>query len=182
MTMSTHLMLPDWPAPKPRPLIPALDYPVVVEQVEYASFWRRFMAGVIDGVFVWMALLITGGIINAIGLDLLTDPFLMPRAQPYNATALPDWMFASSMLTIIVPLLYFGFQESSTHQATIGKRALGIVVTDLDGQRISLMRAFKRQIASVLSALLWIGYLIQPFTHKRQALHDIIAGTLVVKR
>ena len=78
--------------------------------------------------------------------------------------------------------LYYALQESSAAQATLGKRALGVRVTDLEGRRISFGRATGRLFAKIPSALiLMIGFLMQPFTAKKQALHDIIAGTLVLK-
>ena len=89
---------------------------------------------------------------------------------------------AGSVLPIALGLLYFGYFESSTWQATLGKRALGIYVTGMDGERISAARAVGRHLASWISdAVFLAGYLIQLFTPKRQALHDIIAGTLVLR-
>jgi len=71
--------------------------------------------------------------------------------------------------------------ESSDKQATMGKMALGIIVTDLEGNRVSFGRATGRYFAKILSALiLLIGYMMTGFTQKKQALHDMIAGTLVI--
>jgi uncharacterized RDD family membrane protein YckC len=68
-------------------------------------------------------------------------------------------------------------------QATVGKMALGIVVTDLQGRRISWARANARYWAHLITGLTFgVGYLMVAFTQKKQALHDIIAGTLVVKK
>jgi len=87
----------------------------------------------------------------------------------------------SSGLSIGVGVAYYVGQESSRKQATLGKRALGIIVTDLHGNRISNGRAVGRYFAKLLSALiLLIGYFMAGFTEKKQALHDMIAGTLVV--
>jgi uncharacterized RDD family membrane protein YckC len=73
--------------------------------------------------------------------------------------------------------------ESSSWQATLGKKAVGIVVTDLDGNRISFARAFGRYFAKLISLItLCIGYMMAGFTEKKQCLHDMICGTLVVKR
>jgi uncharacterized RDD family membrane protein YckC len=72
--------------------------------------------------------------------------------------------------------------ESSPKQGTLGKMALGIVVTDMDSRRISFGRATGRYFAKILSGLiLGIGFLMVAFTEKKQGLHDILAGTLVVK-
>jgi uncharacterized RDD family membrane protein YckC len=86
-------------------------------------------------------------------------------------------------LCLAINWLYFAVMESSGWQATLGKRALGMVVTNLAGNRISFGRATGRLFASFISGIpLMLGYLIQPFTAKRQALHDMISGTLVIVR
>lgn len=69
---------------------------------------------------------------------------------------------------------------SSARQATLGKMALRLRVTDLDGNRISFGRASARHFAKYLSGLiLAIGYIMAAFTERHQALHDMVAGTLV---
>ena len=79
--------------------------------------------------------------------------------------------------------LYFALMESSSKQATLGKMALGIIVTDLNGNRLSFGRATGRYFGKIISgAILMIGYIMAGFTEKKQALHDIIAGCLVVNR
>jgi uncharacterized RDD family membrane protein YckC len=71
--------------------------------------------------------------------------------------------------------------ESSSRQATLGKMALGIVVTDMDGKRISFGRAVGRNLGKIISQIiLFIGFLMVAFTQKKQGLHDIIANCLVV--
>jgi uncharacterized RDD family membrane protein YckC len=73
--------------------------------------------------------------------------------------------------------------ESSYLQATLGKMAIGIVVTDLEGKRISFARATGRHFAKIISGfILFIGYIMAGFTQKKQALHDLIADCLVVKK
>jgi uncharacterized RDD family membrane protein YckC len=72
--------------------------------------------------------------------------------------------------------------ESSSRQATVGKIALGIEVTDLEGNRLSFGRALGRNLAKIISALiLYIGFIMAAFTKRKQALHDMIASALVVK-
>jgi uncharacterized RDD family membrane protein YckC len=74
--------------------------------------------------------------------------------------------------------------ESSAHQGTLGKIALGLFVTDLQGRRISFGRASGRFFAKIITGLIpfFIGYIMAGFTEKRQALHDMIAGCLVLKK
>ena len=76
--------------------------------------------------------------------------------------------------------LYEALMESSARQATLGKMIFQMKVTDLFGNRISFARATGRYFAKWLSGLtLFIGYIIAGFTERKQALHDMVAGTLV---
>jgi uncharacterized RDD family membrane protein YckC len=85
---------------------------------------------------------------------------------------------------IVVSWLYFAKMESSEKQATIGKKAMGIYVTDVNGQRLTFGRATGRFFAKIISSMvpLYIGFIMAGFTQKKQALHDMIAGTLVWHR
>jgi uncharacterized RDD family membrane protein YckC len=133
--------------------------------VVYAGFWRRFVAAFIDGIILLVGLIIGDFILGAI---VGTGP----------GTPFAGLSFA---LSIGLGIVYYVTQESGSHQATFGKRALGIVVTDLNGNRISNGRAIGRYFGKFLSGLiLLIGYLMAAFTEKKQALHDMMAGTLVV--
>jgi uncharacterized RDD family membrane protein YckC len=77
--------------------------------------------------------------------------------------------------------LYFALLESSPWQATLGKLALSIRVTDLEGHRISFPRALGRYPAKVLAFLIaFIGVLMVAWTARKQGLHDKICSTLVL--
>jgi len=79
--------------------------------------------------------------------------------------------------------LYYALMESSEKQATVGKLAMGIKVTDMQGNRLSFGQATGRHFAKIISGLtLLIGYIMAGFTEKKQALHDIIVNCLVVKK
>ena len=80
--------------------------------------------------------------------------------------------------------LYHALLESSEWQATVGKRVLGLVVTDMAGQRVSFGRSTGRHFGKIITNLVpaFIGYLLAGFTEKKQALHDMIAGCLVLRR
>lgn len=109
-----------------------------------------------------------------------------------------DWaiLFAGSFLVIMVTFgfgvflliigfwLYYALQESSPHQATVGKRALGIITTTDRGERLSFGNATGRFFARLLTHLvpLLIGYLMMLWTEKKQTLHDMVAGTVVLKK
>lgn len=73
--------------------------------------------------------------------------------------------------------------ESSAKQATLGKMAVGIVVTDMNGGRISFGNATGRFFGKILSGLIiYVGFIMVAFTDKKQGLHDMMAGTLVVQK
>ncbi|TQV73820.1 hypothetical protein FLL45_13200 [Aliikangiella marina] len=135
----------------------------------YGGFWKRFFAYFIDGIifnFTFFMIAIWGFGAAA----SLNDPFAMSSSVGliYLFYYLSWWM-------------YYALQESSNAQATIGKRALGIKVVDMNGHALSFAHAAGRQAAGAITAFtLLIGYLLAAFTKRKQALHDLIAGTVIV--
>jgi uncharacterized RDD family membrane protein YckC len=94
----------------------------------------------------------------------------------------PVYAFRLSISTVI-HWLYWAGLESSVYQATLGKMALSLKVTDLNYDPISFARATGRYFAKFISALiLCIGFMMAGWTARKQALHDLMAGTLVVKK
>jgi uncharacterized RDD family membrane protein YckC len=85
---------------------------------------------------------------------------------------------------ILVSWLYHAFMESSAWQGTIGKRALGIVVTDINGARVNFGRASGRFFSRLVSNMipLGIGYILAGFTRQKQALHDLVSNCLVLRK
>ena len=100
--------------------------------------------------------------------------------------ALPYLIFGGGVLGLLktaASWLYGALMESSPYQATLGKMALGMKVTDLYGNRISFARATGRHFAKYISMItLCIGFIMVGFTERKQGLHDMIAGTLVLKQ
>ena len=87
-------------------------------------------------------------------------------------------------LVAVLPLVltYYPLMEASPWQATLGKRMCGLTVVTLRGERIGVLRAFLRYFAKFLSGLFFcIGFLMVAWTERRRGLHDVIAGTLVVR-
>lgn len=137
---------------------------------QYGDFWSRGLAAFIDGIVVN---------VGYYAVFLPISLMLRYGGEPESTT----FEVFGLILSFAMTWLYEAIAVSSQWQATVGKTALGLIVTDLEGNRLSFVDATGRYIAKILSAiLLMIGYLIQPFTAKRQALHDILAGTLVVKK
>jgi len=131
------------------------------ERALYAGFWRRFAAYAIDYVLVFLASAAIAVVATLSGL-------------------LPDDAPQISLIVLAGYFFYCALLESSSWQATVGKRALGLKVTNRRGERIGFGRAAARFVAKFLSALtLCLGYLVMLVTERRQALHDLIAGTLV---
>lgn len=127
----------------------------------YAGFWKRFVAAIIDGCILMIVGLIIGGFIS----------FVEGAGALGNITG------------IIIGWLYFALMESSSKQGTLGKMALGIKVTDLSGNAISFGKATGRHFSKIISTIiLLVGYIMVAFTAKKQGLHDMIAGCLVVNR
>jgi len=106
------------------------------------------------------------------------------RLEPAQFAAFMSLIFALIGVALIVGWLYYAYLESGETQATWGKRMLGLYVTDLSGNRITFGRASGRFFAKIISRLIpfWIGYIMAGFTERRQALHDMIASCLVLRR
>ena len=87
-----------------------------------------------------------------------------------------------NLLSILAGWIYFASTESSSWQATVGKKLLNLKVTDMNGDRLTFGRATGRYFGKILSSLIClIGFIMAAFTEKKQALHDMMANTLVVK-
>lgn len=161
---------------------PATSPPAASPYGVYAGFWERFLAVLIDGFIVGAASTVLTMPLTFAAMGMSAIP-----AFAENIVLLFGGLMAVILLSIVVATvlqwLYEAYLLSSEKQATLGKQALHIIVVAQDGRRLSFGRATGRHFARYLSHYtMFIGYLIQPFTAKRQALHDILAGTLVIKR
>lgn len=131
-------------------------------------FWLRVGAALIDVILL------------NIGTGMAAGILFAAAASPgdHDVFQLLQFLFA-----IVGGWLYAAFMESSTTQATLGKMICGLKVTDENGNRLTFNRATGRHFAKFLSAMIFcIGYVMAAFTRKKQALHDIIAQTLVVPK
>lgn len=159
------------------------------EYVEYAGFWLRVVAYIIDAIIISipisiLSFLVVGGSFMAGGgLENLENLENDPEAAMAAGGTMMAGMGIIYVLTIIGSWLYFALMESSAKQATVGKMALGIKVTNEYGERISFGNATGRFFGKIVSGIiLYIGFIMAAFTEKKQALHDIIAKTLVVRQ
>jgi len=139
--------------------------------MDNAGFWKRFVAVIIDsfilGALTFLLMFFIGFTIGG----MLSDPETMAQFSNFGM-----------LIDVVLVWLYFALQESGQHQATFGKRLMGIYVTDTDGEPISFARATIRYFSKYLSSIFMIGFIMVAFTKNKQGLHDMIADTLVVNR
>ncbi|MDP4146398.1 MAG: RDD family protein [Bacillota bacterium] len=145
----------------------------------YAGFWRRFAARLIDQLLLGIiSYVFTVIIVIAVGVSFAG---LEGEADRTKVAAFIGVIAVYCILCIVGVWLYYALMESSSKQATLGKMAVGIIVTDLQGNRLTFARATGRYFAQILSGIILdIGFIMAAFTEKKQALHDMIADTLVV--
>jgi len=140
-----------------------------LNNVEYAGLQKRFEAAIIDGLILYI-----GRFVITIILELIV-------VLPYGTTIGAG--IIGTVLYFVLVWLYYALFESSFRQATPGKIARRIIVTDLEGNRISFAQATLRHFSKILTALtLFITYILMDFNERKQAIHDRIAGCLVIKK
>ena len=147
-------------------------------RVAYAGFWLRLAAYAIDNILL-------GAVLGNILLrPLMGKPGGIPANDPwFMFTNTSPQVTALMLLFLMGNWVYFAVLESSPWRATLGKKALGLTVVDLAGNRISFPRASGRFFAKILSSMTFlIGFLMAGFTAKKQALHDMLAGCLVTRK
>lgn len=154
--------------------------------VAYAGFWLRFVAFLIDGVisgFLFLILLIPLFILTGAGAALGRIGSGEDISDEVAAFVGIGFVLGFFVITVGVRWLYYALSESSSWQGTLGKKMLNLTVTDLSGQPISFARASGRYFAKFITNLipLAIGYILAGFTEKKQAIHDMIAGCLVLR-
>ncbi|MCE2564949.1 RDD family protein [Komagataeibacter sp. FNDCF1] len=166
----------------------------------YAGFWMRVVAYLIDSVVLWVVLALLGMLLVPPSLSVsIFDPqptggsggdYRISYIQPADYTiisTMPHLHWNGNglfeIISLILPAAYYILCESSRAQATPGKLLCGMRVTDLQGNRITVPRAMGRYFGKYLSAfILGIGFLMVMWTERKQALHDILAGTCVIRR
>lgn len=161
----------------------------------YAGFWKRFVAYLIDEV-----------IMGIIGIVFLVPLLFLVFVTAFHDGEYEKYVYSSVdlgdkfsryisptefiiilsailifvLLMTIIKWLYYALMESSAKQATLGKMVLNLTVTDMEGRRVTFMRATGRYFGKIISGLiLSIGFIMAAFTEKKQTLHDILAGCLI---
>lgn len=155
----------------------AVAAPPPIPMPHYGGFWIRVAASLVDTLLLFSASFparfLTGSAITLLGMDSqmpVHEMLLLRRWVRIGVAIAMNWAYRAGM-------------ESSPYQATLGKLAMRLKVTDLEGNRLSLGRATWRFLSKMLSTLtLGIGYLMVGFDQRKQGLHDRIAETLVMYR
>ena len=138
----------------------------------YAGFWIRVLAYLIDHLLLSIVFCPLGFGVGFLGATGEIDQ---------NSPAWAGINLLLNGVSVLAGWLYFALTESSSWQASVGKRLLKLKVTDMHGQRISFGKATGRYFGQILSGMIcFIGYIMVAFTEKKQGLHDMLAGTLVV--
>ena len=162
---------------------------------QYAHFMIRFAALLVDRIAITILAMIL--------IVICLIPFIIYCAINHDAITqfqdnsnindpsillfiilLYGGIIVATLGAIIADWLYHAWMESGPAEGTFGKQLLGIRVTDLQGRQISFMRATGRHFARIFlsNAVCLIGYFIAAFTEKKQALHDMVASTVVVQK
>ncbi|WP_266170822.1 RDD family protein [Dyella subtropica] len=152
---------------------------------DYAGFWQRFGAWVIDLIVLIVPSIIAFYALG--GLDAYKHFLEQIQAGADMATAMREYALSaqsSSVATVVIGFVYYTLFEGSKWQATPGKLALRLRVTDLDGRRLSLGRAAARNAVRLTNIIIWlipfVCYLAVAWTQRKQGLHDLVASTLVL--
>lgn len=176
------------------PVVPVAGIPVAAPYavaaapgtVTYSGFWLRVPAAIIDGFVIGIPLGILFFATIASMLPALAQMGRVANPMLLIGVLLPRLFFAL-IVYVVVSWLYWAGMESSSWQATLGKKALGVYVTDLNGNRATFGKTSGRFFAGrgigyFVGIYFLISCILAGFTEKKQALHDIIAGTLVMRR
>jgi uncharacterized RDD family membrane protein YckC len=140
----------------------------VLEPVSYAGFWRRFWAFLIDVIVTYFPIATVRVLLG------------LPASGSFDPMVPAAWW--SGGFELVIDWLYAALLISSPWRATLGQAVMDLHVTDLHGDRISFARATARYLAQILNLLtLGFGLLMQLFSPRRQALHDLVSGTVVVR-
>jgi uncharacterized RDD family membrane protein YckC len=153
----------------------------------YAGFWLRVVAALIDGVITSIALsVLLVPLFFLAGFEAHINGMIQHHGQPDPAiiAGLIGMILVFATVSVLIQWLYHAYLESGEKQATWGKQALGLYVTDLMGNPITFGRASGRFFAKMVTGMIpfGIGYIMAGFTERKQALHDMIASCLVLRR
>jgi uncharacterized RDD family membrane protein YckC len=156
---------------------------------DFAGFWLRLVAFIIDSIVLSVVYLVLlqplFAALSPLNYDELKD---VETGGTLSYVSMVIWppgghLGYAELILVVIAVLYHTFMESSKYQASFGKLALELKVTDSEGEKLNFAKALLRNVSKVVSsAIVFFGYIMAGLTTRKQALHDIIAHTLVVKK
>jgi uncharacterized RDD family membrane protein YckC len=160
---------------------------VVSRGFSYAGFWLRVVAALIDSGIMCVALgVLLIPLFFLSGTAAMIEAIVEHHGQPDPGViiSLVSMILVLASVSVLAQWLYHAYLESGERQGTWGKQLMGIYVTDLLGNPITFGRASGRFFAKMVTGMLpiGIGYIMAGFTERKQALHDMIASCLVLRR
>ena len=158
-----------------------IETPSYSRNTEYAGFWLRLAAYLIDQFIVAFVL----GILVTITMMIMgiSAAIFYDMDNTANQMIVITMSIVLGLIGFTATWLYYALLESSSHQGTLGKVVLNIKVTDMSSEKITFTRASGRFFGKLISsAIAYVGYLMIGFTEKKQGLHDIMAGCLVLRK
>lgn len=151
--------------------------------LDHAGFGPRFLAFGIDFIIFMIGIMILAMMLDVVGLKLLPDTSGQTFEDILHAyESNPARLRAYNMTLMGLNILYYSYFESSIKQATPGKQLIKIKVINPTGEGLTLQQALLRNAGKIVSQLiLYIGFFMCLFTSNKQCLHDIFAGSYVIK-
>lgn len=146
----------------------------------YASFWSRLLAFIIDYMLV---ILVLSFIITLVVVFGFADigPFIVEQEEDFIRNLSESWAPAPYIMFAAF-WLYNAIMHSSAWGATVGKRMLGLYVADENGHRINFWQATIRFLGKFISFFtLFVGFLVALIHPRRQTLYDLLAKTYVMR-
>lgn len=161
-------------------------------EFNYAKFSRRLFAFCIDWIIVMLVLLV----INSLLPGRFWDNLIASNHGDYLSSLMREGVSRASISKIalvfygiywfifyfLIALVYSVVMET-TRQATIGKMLFKLKVGNLNGEKATPTQVIVRDAGKALSFItIGIGFLMVGFTTKRQALHDLLAKTVIINK
>jgi len=158
-----------------------LDVSRAQSDLTYAPWWRRLAALTVDGTAFIFTLWFTFQVWTWTYTYQMNIQLLPNEGWEFDVPDPGQIFVALLVVTALFGPIYFGLQESGRHSASLGKRLFSIKVVRPDTTRLGYWRAALRASFHSLPGIGLAGDLFQPFTHKRQALHDMLTDSLVIQ-
>ncbi|SFN66813.1 Uncharacterized membrane protein YckC, RDD family [Formivibrio citricus] len=142
--------------PAPAPVVPPSAQTETNRALELAPLSKRILGGIIDHLMIYVCGMVLSVMTLGMGMVLTLPLFIAYEVF---------------------------FMSNKDYRGTLGMKAMGLEVCDLQGNRLPPEKALIRSLMSIASGLfLFAGYFFAFFNEKQQTLHDLVAGTVVINR